>query len=177
MSRRKGKNRDFGSLKEAQYRLVEECGGPNAAAKLCGLSSTTLFNYTDGDGANAKRNMPVNVVEILEAHCNKPIVTEHLAIMANCLLLQQAPLDSSYALQTGILQTGDRVSKLFRDWAKSVEDNVIDRVEARLLLKDSLELIHILMQMRSDLEAHISDPETPQIHRKKKDEDVVRRDQ
>jgi len=156
------KKRKLGTLKEAQSSLVQMCGGPAAAANLCRVTSTTLFNYTDDSGININKNMPVDIVNELEAHSEFPVMTEYLADQRGYVMYKVEFADAASKLQLDIIETGEEISKLFRDWAQFIADGVIDKSEARKLLKNNQELVRIMMRMRADLISQIDDPEIPE---------------
>ncbi len=157
------KPRQFRSLKEAERKLIDAGGGLREAAKVCRVQTTTLYRYTDDTEENKDRHMPVDVVEALEQEAGLPIVTEYLAERAVRLLLPVPAETSQTDLNIDLARTGEHVSELFRDWANAVaNDGLIDRKEARQLLTDNMELVRTLMRMRSDLEARIADPDTPE---------------
>jgi hypothetical protein len=136
--------------------LVEAAGGIKEATSRCRVQAATLFRYTDDSEENADRHMPVDIVEALEQQSGLPVVTEYLAERSGCLLLPKPAEDAESALSIDILETGDAVSLLFRDWAEFIgNDGVIDLGEAQKLLKDNIKLVRILLRMRMDLEARI----------------------
>ena len=155
------KKRKVGTLKEAQSALVQMCGGPAAAAELCRVTSTTLFNYTDDSSTNEYKNMPVDIVKQLEAQSEYPLVTEHLADQCGYVMYKVDFEDTKSQLHIDIIETGEEISKLFRDWAQFIADGIIDKSEARKLLKNNQDLVRILMRMRSDLISQIDDPDIP----------------
>ncbi|MEP3275829.1 MAG: hypothetical protein ABJN26_19355 [Stappiaceae bacterium] len=156
------KKRKLGTIKEAQSELVQMCGGPAAAADLCRVTSTTLFNYTDESSTNTDKNMPVDIVKDLEAHSEYPVLTEFLADQCGYVMYKVDFIDTNSQLHIDIIETGEEISKLFRDWAKFIADGVIDKSEARKLLKNNQSLVRILMRMRTDLISQIDDPDIPE---------------
>lgn len=155
------KPRGFRSLKEAVNALVNAAGGIRAAAEGCRVQGATLFRYTDDSDENEDRHMPVDIVEFLEGEAKIPVVTEYLAEKAGCNLLPISLAEvSATDLNIDLAETSRHVSQLFEDWANAIaNDGVIDRQEAKELLRDNIELVRILMRMRSDLEARIADPD------------------
>lgn len=157
------KKRKLGTLKEAQSALVQMCGGPAAAAEHCRVTTTTLFNYTDDSGANLQKNMPVDVVRDLESNSEYPVLTEHLADQAGYIMYKVDFSDKKSQLHIDIVETGEEIAKLFRDWANFIsDDGVIDKSEARKLLKNNQNLVRVLMRMRTDLISQIDDPDVPE---------------
>lgn len=156
------KPRRFRSLKEAVNGLVNAAGGMREAATACRVQAASLFRYTDDGEENQDRHMPVDIVETLEEKAGIPIVTEYLAEKAECHLLPIALEVSNSDLNIDLAETGKRVSILFEDWVTAVaDDGIIDRQEAKSLLRDNIELVRTLMRMRADLEARIADPDAP----------------
>lgn len=155
------KKRKTGTLKEAQSALVQMCGGPAAAAEFCRVTSTTLFNYTDDSATNSSKNMPVDIVTELETRAEFPAVTEYLADQSGYIMYKVDFTDRKSQLHIDIIETGEEVSKLFRDWAQFIADGVIDKSEARKLLKINQDVVRTLMRMRSDLISQIDDPDIP----------------
>ena len=162
MSGKSYKPRKPGTLKEAQSKLVDMCGGPAAAAKICRVSSTTLFNYTDDTEINLNKNMPVDIVAELESVSDYPFITEYLANNSGYIIYKVVEEGSQSALQSDVLETGEQVAILFREWADFIgDDGIIDKNEAQSLLNTNRFLVRVLMRMRADLIAHIDDPEVP----------------
>jgi hypothetical protein len=162
MSKSAYKPRQFRSLKEAVTALVNANGGIREAAAACRVQGASLFRYTDETDENSDRHMPVDIVEALESAAGVPIVTEYLAEKAQCQLLPVIFEVTESDLNVDLANTGRRAAMLFQDWADAVaNDGIIDREEAKRLLRDNIELVRTLMHMRADLEARIADPETP----------------
>lgn len=150
------KRRTPGSLKEAQSELVNLCGGHGIAAANSRVSATTIFSYTDESDDNINRHMPVDVVLQLERLAKYPVVTEHLANSMGYVMYRIEFDGTATDLHVGIIETGEEVSVLFRDWAAFIsDDGIIDKNEAEKLLKDNARLVRILMKMRADLIEHI----------------------
>lgn len=163
MTDRTYKKRKLGTLKEAQSALVQMCGGPAAAAEQCRVTSTTLFNYTDESDINLNKNMPVDIVKDLESKAEYPVLTEYLAGQAGYIMYRVDFSDKKSQLHLDIIETGEEIAKLFRDWADFIsDDGVIDRSEARKLLKNNQDLVRILMRMRTDLISQIDNPDVPE---------------
>lgn len=156
------KPRKFRSLKEAVNGLVNAAGGVREAGNVCRVQTASLFRYTDDSEENQERHMPVDIVESLEKTAGIPVVTEYLADKSGCHLLPIVLEVSNTDLNIDLAETAKRVAVLFQDWAEAVaNDGIIDRQEAKSLLRDNIELVRTLMRMRSDLEARIADPDTP----------------
>ncbi len=157
------KPREFRSLKEAVTALVNAAGGIRGASDGCRVQGASLFRYTDDGEENVDRHMPVDIVAYLEEKSEIPVVTEFLAEQAGCHLIPEEISEISASdLNIDLAETSKRVSELFQHWAMAIaNDGIIDRQEAQALLRDNVGLVRILMRMRSDLEARIADPDTP----------------
>ena len=150
------------TLKEATSLLIGAVGGLKDAAEHCRVQGTSLFRYTDDSDENSARYMPVDIVQVLEKSATFPFVTEFLATQVGYLLVPIAPDDSS-ELTLDVVETGEKAAQLFKSWAEFIgNDGLIDREEAHQLLRVNQALVRTLMRMRSDLEATIADPNTPQ---------------
>ncbi len=148
------------SLKDATKELVEQVGGFESAANFCRVGTTTLQRYTSDKEEYKDRYIPADVIELLEKEAAAPVVTEYLAEQANCLLWQMPDREESgNHLSTSVIETGEHVAQLFKDWAKFLEDGVIDAIEAEKLLIHNRTLVRTLMRMRTDLEEKITNQE------------------
>jgi len=149
------------SLKTATKELIERVGGFESAANYCRVGSTTLQRYTSEKDEYKDRYIPVDVVQVLEKEASAVIVTEYLAERANCLLWKMPEReDSGNHLSTSVIETGEHVAQLFKDWAVFLDDGVIDADEAEKLLEHNRVLVRTLMRMRTDLEAKINEAES-----------------
>lgn len=145
------------SLKDATKELIERVGGFESAANFCRVQSTTLQRYTSENAEYADRFITVDVVEALEQEAGEAIVTEYLAEKAHCLLWEMPSQEvGGNSLSTSVIETGEHVAQLFKDWAKFLEDGVIDADEAEELLVHNRTLVRTLMRMRTDLEEKIT---------------------
>lgn len=139
-----------GTLKDAQAALIAACGGPVAAAEKCRLGKSVLQIATDAD--HPTRNLPVDVVECLEAACGDPIVTRYLAISQNCLV-EPVHCDSIDPLAVVVgrvtAETGDVLSAAARD----VQAGRLTRANAIGVLKETDELVAALIALRTEARA------------------------
>lgn len=155
MSARRGsgfyKARSSGSLKQAVARLVELCGGLDAAADAAGVARATMFRYTDDTDEHASRGMPVHTVRALEKHCGEPAVTEFLAAELGAVLLRLPPgaLPDAWAadLAAVMKETAEAVQVLAADLA----DGRVDRPGAAIREID--EAMAVLAALRARLTA------------------------
>ncbi len=144
------KVRPAGTLKEAQTRLVQTCGGAVRAAALVRVGQSQLHKYTDADEPNDTVHMPVDVVRILETVCKQPHVSRFLAHEAGFVLEPAAAAAGGeterIAAQTA--QVAATATELFGDASRALEDGHVDAREAGQIISDIDHLIEQTAALR-----------------------------
>lgn len=126
---------DYRALKAAFRMLVDEVGGPVAAARITRVSATQLANY--GDGNQDAVFAPIDVVADLEAELGEPIVTAKLADLSQRDVVPRSPAASVEAEHLA-RHLGD-VSKAMAETVSTVgvavSDGRVTAEEMRQILK------------------------------------------
>jgi len=129
--------------------------GIEAACKLTGKSKATLGRYYSMDDEHSDRFMPVDAVSALEAAASYPHVTAALAELRGSTLENiQSGRNStgSGGINSDVITLSQRFAMLMGEYNISIEDGVISVNEAKRLLRETLELQKILVEMKIHLE-------------------------
>ena len=140
-------------LKKHAEALVKDVG-IEAACELTGKSKATLGRYYSDSPEHADRYMPVDVVAALEAASSYPHVTSALAELMGATLSKQdggknAP---SGGVNSDVIALSQRFAVLMGEYQQSIEDGVISINEAKRLLRETLALQQVLVDMKLHLE-------------------------
>lgn len=73
---------DIFKLKAITRRLIERAGGYEAAASLCRVCKSRLWEYASSQGPHMKKIIPIDVVCDLEADVGEAILSSELVRMA-----------------------------------------------------------------------------------------------
>lgn len=130
-------DRPLFSLKDAETRLVEACGGAVEAAEFCRVSSSQLHRYTDPSRDDC--HMPADVVMVLERIAGEPIVTQFLAAKAGW---DMTPRESQESDEIEALAgaLGFEMAELNAEVFRATADKVIDEDEARRIGKEAADV-------------------------------------
>lgn len=141
-----------GYLKKHTEALVKDVG-IEAACKLTGKSKATLGRYYSLDDEHADRFMPIDAVSALEAASSYPHVTSALAELRGVRLDQQkSGRNSDGGINSDVITLSQRFAMLMAEYNQSIEDGVISVNEAKRLLRETLELQKVLVEMKLHLE-------------------------
>ena len=142
-----------GYLKKHTEALVKDVG-IEAACKLTGKSKATLGRYYSLDDDHADRYMPVDAVAALEAASSYPHVTAALAELRGVTMAEDgAPRrNSKGGINSDVITLSQRFALLMAEYNQSIDDGVISINEAKRLLRETLELQRILVEMKLHLE-------------------------
>lgn len=88
--------RDYLALKAACRRLVDICGGPSAAAKVCGTSQSRISEAISPDYPD--RFLRIDQVADLECECGRSEVTVVLANLMHSEIVPQAVMSETRSL-------------------------------------------------------------------------------
>lgn len=141
-------------LKKHIEALVKDVG-IEPACKLTGKSKATLGRYYSDAPEHADRFMPVDAVAALEAAASYPHVTSALAELKNITLsYDQAPRnsDDSGGINNDVITLSQRFAMLMAEYNQSIEDGVISVNEAKRLLRETVALQRVLLDMKLHLE-------------------------
>jgi hypothetical protein len=139
-------------LKKHTEALVKDVG-IEAACRLTGKSKATLGRYYSDDDEHADRFMPVDAVAQLEAASSYPHVTSALAELKGITLsLEESRRNSRGGINSDVIVLSQRFAVLMGEYNQSISDGVISINEAKRLLRETLELQKILLEMKLHLE-------------------------
>ncbi len=140
-------------LKKHTEALVKDVG-IEAACQLAGKSKATLGRYYSDAPEHADRFMPVDVVAALERASRYPHVTVALAELGGLTIsLDQSQRNSrSSGVNSDVVALSQRFAMLMSEYSQSIEDGVITVNEAKRMLRETLALQQVLMEMKLHLE-------------------------
>lgn len=141
-------------LKKHTEALVKDVG-IEAACSLSGKSKATLGRYYSADDDHAGRFMPVDAVAALEAASSYPHLTAALAELGGIRLdhLQRRNSPAVGGLNSDVIALSQRFAILMAEYHQSIADGAISINESRRMLRETLELQKVLIEMKLHLEA------------------------
>lgn len=141
-------------LKKHTEALVKDVG-LEAACSLTGKSKATLGRYYSTADEHSDRFMPVDAVAQLEAAANYPHVTSALAELKGIALSYDATRNQtprSGGVNTDVVALSQRFAMLMAEYSDAIDDGIITINEAKRLLRETLELQQVLIDMKLHLE-------------------------
>jgi hypothetical protein len=143
-------------LKKHTEALVKDVG-IEAACRLTGKSKATLGRYYSDDQEHADRFMPVDAVAQLEAASSYPHVTSALAELRGITLSQdEGGRNTKGGINSDVIILSQRFAMLMGEYNLSISDGKISVNEAKRLLRETLELQRILLDMKLHLEEEVT---------------------
>ena len=140
-------------LKKHCEALVKDVG-IEAACEITGKSKATLGRYYSANDEHGDRFMPVDVVAQLEGASRFPHVTSALADLRGITLSYDA--DKRDAVSSGVNQDvvalAQRFALLMSEYNMAISDGKISINEAKRLLRETLALQQVLLEMKLNLE-------------------------
>lgn len=142
-----------GYLKKHTEALVKDVG-IERACDLTGRSKATLGRYYSDADEHDDRFMPVDVVAALEASAGFPHVTAALADLRGITLSYHADRadDGPSDVNKDVVALSERFAKLMAEYHRAISDGVISVNEAKRLLRETLAIQEILIEMKLNLE-------------------------
>jgi len=139
-------------LKKHTEALVKDVG-IERACELTGRSKATLGRYYSDSDEHADRFMPVDAVASLEAESSYPHVTSALAEMRGITMSYNADRpNSDGGINSDVVMLSQRFAMLMGEYNQSIEDGIISANEAKRLLRETLALQKVLVDMKMHLE-------------------------
>ncbi|MBO9467860.1 hypothetical protein J7443_21700 [Tropicibacter sp. R15_0] len=141
-------------LKKHIEALVKDVG-IEAACELTGKSKATLGRYYSDYPEHEDRFMPVDAVAALEEAASYPHVTAALAELKGITLHfdeSRRNSKSEGGVNSDVIALSQRFGMLMAEYHQSIEDGVISANEAKRLLKETLALQKVLIDMKLHLE-------------------------
>lgn len=145
---------DAGSyLKKHTEALVKDVG-IEAACELTGKSKATLGRYYSDADEHADRFMPVDAVAALEEAARYPHVTAALAELKGITMSFDGDRRNTKpgGVNADVIALSQRFAMLMGEYTQSIEDGVITINEAKRLLRETLALQQVLVDMKMHLE-------------------------
>ena len=142
-------------LKKHTEALVKDVG-IEPACKLTGKSKATLGRYYSDSDEHADRFMPVDAVAALEEASSYPHVTSALAELKGITLSyddrRKNDDEAKGGVNSDVIALSQRFAMLMAEYQQSIEDGIITVNEAKRLLKETLALQQVLIDMKLHLE-------------------------
>ncbi len=127
--------------------------GIEAACALTGKSKATLGRYYSEADEHSDRYMPVDAVAALEAASSFPHVTSALAEMQGITLSHDGSKnDRQGGINADVITLSQRFAMLMAEYNTAIDDGVISANEAKRLLRETVELQKVLIEMKLHLE-------------------------
>ncbi len=141
-------------LKKHTESLVKDVG-IEAACEITGKSKATLGRYYSDNEEHADRFMPVDAVARLGQVSSYPHVTSALAELKKITLSyddRKPNKAHSGGVNADVIALSQRFAMLMTEYQQSMEDGIITGSEAKRLLKETLLLQQVLLDMKLHLE-------------------------
>ena len=141
-------------LKKHSEALVKDVG-IEPACKLTGKSKATLGRYYSESDEHSDRFMPIDAVAALEEAARYPHVTSALAELKGITLSyddRRENYTKTGGVNADVIALSQRFAMLMAEYQQSIEDGVISVNEAKRLLKETLALQQVLIDMKLHLE-------------------------
>ena len=142
-------------LKKHTESLVKDIG-VEAACEITGKSKATLGRYYSDHPEHADRFMPVDAVARLEAKSRYPHVTSALAELRNITLSydeRNPNAPERGGINSDVIALSQRFAMLMAEYQQSIEDGKITISEAKRLLRETIMLQQVLIDMKLHLES------------------------
>jgi len=141
-------------LKKHTEALVKDVG-IETACQLTGKSKATLGRYYSHAEEHADRFMPLDAAAVLEKEAKYPHVTSALADLGGVTIsfdLEKRNAPMGGGVNADVIALSQRFAMLMSEYSQSIEDGIITINEAKRLLRETLALQHVLMDMKLHLE-------------------------
>lgn len=146
-------------LKKHTEALVKDVG-IEAACAITGKSKATLGRYYSDNDEHEDRFMPIDVVVQLETRARFPHVTSALADQQGITLSYDLERRNSAtgSVNNDVVMLSQRFAMLMGEYHIAIGDGVISVNEAKRLLRETLALQQVLLDMKLNLEQESSAP-------------------
>jgi len=144
-------------LKKHTEALVKDVG-IEAACEMTGKSKATLGRYYSDSDEHDDRFMPIDVVAELEATSRFPHVTAALADLRGITLSYDGEKRnaSSSGVNQDVVALAQRFGMLMAEYNQAIGDGKISINEAKRLLRETLAIQQVLLEMKLNLEEEAS---------------------
>lgn len=142
-----------GYLKKHSEALVKDVG-IETACELTGKSKATLGRYYSDADEHDDRFMPIDVVAALEAAARHPHVTSALADLRGITLSYDGERRNalSKSVNQDVVVLAQRFAQLMAEYNSAINDGKISINEAKRLLRETLAIQQVLLEMKLNLE-------------------------
>ncbi len=143
-------------LKKHTEALVKDVG-IEAACELTGKSKATLGRYYSDSDEHDDRFMPIDVVAALEAGASFPHVTAALADLRGVTLSHDGERKDPGAkgVNQDVVTLSQRFAQLMAEYNYAIGDGVISVNEAKRMLRETLAIQHVLIDVKLHLENEV----------------------
>ena len=142
-------------LKKHTEALVKDVG-IEAACEITGKSKATLGRYYSDNADHADRFIPVDAVARLAGAASFPHVTSALADLKNITLSYNGTSEGRAprpgGVNSDVIALSRRFAQLMGEYQDAIEDGVISVNEAKRLLRETVLLQQVLLDMKLHLE-------------------------
>ena len=140
-------------LKKHCEALVKDVG-IEAACEITGKSKATLGRYYSENDEHNDRFMPVDVVAQLEKAARFPHVTSALADLRGITMSYDSEKRNatSSGVNQDVVTLAQRFAVLMSEYKMAISDGKISINEAKRLLRETLALQEVLLEMKLNLE-------------------------
>jgi hypothetical protein len=144
-------------LKKHTEALVKDVG-VEAACELTGKSKATLGRYYSDADEHDDRFMPVDVVAALEAAASFPHITAALADLRGVTLSHDGDRKDAgtKGVNQDVVTLSQRFAQLMAEYNHAIGDGVISVNEAKRMLRETLAIQHVLIDVKLHLEDEVS---------------------
>ncbi len=143
-------------LKKHTEALVKDVG-IEAASALTGKAKATLGRYYSDSDDHDDRFMPIDVVAELEAASRFPHVTVALADLRGITLSYDAERRNgvSKGVNQDVIALAQRFAMAMAEYNQAIGDGRISANEAKRLLRETLAIQQVLLDMKLNLEEEV----------------------
>lgn len=140
-------------LKKHSEALVKDVG-IEAACEITGKSKATLGRYYSDSDEHDDRFMPIDVVAALESASRFPHVTAALADLRGITLSYDAEKRNSVSkgVNQDVVALAQRFAMLMSEYNQAIGDGKISVNEAKRLLRETLAIQQVILEMKLNLE-------------------------
>jgi hypothetical protein len=144
-------------LKKHTEALVKDVG-IEAACEITGKSKATLGRYYSDSDEHDDRFMPIDVVAQLETTSRFPHVTAALADLRGITLSYDGEKRNatSSGVNQDVVALAQRFGMLMAEYNQAIGDGKISINEAKRLLRETLAIQQVLLEMKLNLEEEAS---------------------
>ena len=144
-------------LKKHTEALVKDVG-IEAACEMTGKSKATLGRYYSDSDEHDDRFMPIDVVAELESASRFPHVTSALAELRGITLSydHEKRNSTSKGVNQDVVALAQRFAMLMGEYNQAIADGQITVNEAKRMLRETLALQEVLLEMKLNLEDEVS---------------------